>query len=290
MTLKPRYLTKSSFTLACECPTKLYYINKRDEYANKRLEDPFLKELANGGMQIAALAKLYYPQGKEIKTLDAEEALKQTNSYLEQENIVIFEAAIRHDNLFIRTNILVKKDNSIELIEVKAKSYDSNKTQPFLTKKGGIKADWRRYIQDIAFQTFVFEQAFPHLTVIPYLFLADTQAQSPSDRLNQKFLLQKEDGKVKVVTSPLTEEEISQKILVKVPVQEAVQVIINNQEQHFSQTFSETVEQFAIAYKNDQQIWSDLGSKCAKCEFQSTTEEASQGLIPTRNLKRNFQF
>ena len=163
MTLKPRYLTKSSFTLACECPTKLYYINKRDEYANKRLEDPFLKELANGGMQIAALAKLYYPQGKEIKTLDAEEALKQTNSYLEQENIVIFEAAIRHDNLFIRTDILVKKDNSIELIEVKAKSYDSNKTQPFLTKKGGIKADWRRYIQDIAFQTFVFEQAFPHI-------------------------------------------------------------------------------------------------------------------------------
>ena len=283
MTLKPRYLTKSSFTLACECPTKLYYINKRDEYANKRLEDPFLKELANGGMQIAALAKLYYPQGKEIKTLDAEEALKQTNSYLEQENIVIFEAAIRHDNLFIRTDILVKKGNSIELIEVKAKSYDSNKTQPFLTKKGGIKADWRRYIQDIAFQTFVFEQAFPHLTVIPYLFLADTQAQSPSDRLNQKFLLQKEDGKVKVVTSPLTEEEISQKILVKVPVQEAVQVIINNQEQHFSQTFSETVEQFAIAYKNDQQIWSDLGSKCAKCEFQSTTDEASQG------LKNGFQ-
>jgi len=278
MTIKPRYLTKSLFTLACECPTKLYYTNKKNEYANRKLEDPFLKGLADGGMQVAALAKLYYPQGKEISTLDADEALQQTNSYLEQENIVIFEAAIRYDNFFIRTDILVKNGNSIELIEVKAKSYDSSQTQPFFTKKGGIKADWRRYIQDIAFQTFVFQNAFPHLIVIPYLLLVDTQAECPTDRFNQKFLLQKEDNKVVVVTSPLTGEEISQKILVKVPVQEAVQVIINNEEKNFSQTFPETVSQFAIAYKNDQKIWSDLGSKCAKCEFKSTTNEASQGL------------
>ena len=74
MTLKPRYFTKSLFALACKCPTKLYYTNKQDEYLNTKLEDPFLKGLAEGGLQVAALAKQYYPEGKEIESFDYHEA------------------------------------------------------------------------------------------------------------------------------------------------------------------------------------------------------------------------
>jgi len=39
------YLTKSKFKLATECPTKLFYLNKKDksgknEYANTSLDNP----------------------------------------------------------------------------------------------------------------------------------------------------------------------------------------------------------------------------------------------------------
>ena len=46
----------------------------------------------------------------------------QTSALLEQENVVLFEAAFYINNLFIRTDILVKEGDNIKLIEVKAKS------------------------------------------------------------------------------------------------------------------------------------------------------------------------
>lgn len=276
MTLKPRYLTKSLFALACKCPTKLYYTNKKDKYPNAKLEDPFLKGLAEGGLQVAALAKQYYPEGKEIKTLNYEEALEETKYYLQKEKVIIFEAAIRHQNLFIRADILVKDGDCIELIEVKAKSYKGEK---FLTRKGDIYADWASYIQDIAFQTYVFQQAFPHFRIEPYLLLADKRTQCPTDGLNQKFLLKQEDSdrKVIVVTSPLTQEERSQRILAKVSVDEAIQAIFENKDRNLGKTFQETVEQFSTAYKDNQKIWSPIGKECANCEFKVTLDEEKQG-------------
>ncbi|MGL6343823.1 MAG: DUF2779 domain-containing protein, partial [Waterburya sp.] len=279
MSLKSRYLTKSLFALGCKCPTKLYYTNKRDEYPNTKLENPFLKALAEGGLQVAALAKQYYLEGKEIKTLDYEQALVETNNYLQEKRVVIFEAAIRHQNLLIRADILLKDGNCIELIEVKAKSYDSNKPQDFLTNKGDVRTEWYFYLQDIAFQTYVLQQAFPNFIIEPYLLLPDKRAKCFTEGLNQKFLLRKEDSerKVVVVNSPLTQEEISQKILAKVSVQEAIQVIFNNKDRNSGKTFQETVEQFSTAYKDNQRIWSSISKECANCEFKLTLDEETQG-------------
>ena len=68
-----RYLTKSRFQLSMECPTKLFYTRK-DEYANKKLDDAFLLALAEGGFQVGELAKKYHPGGHDIRALGYEEA------------------------------------------------------------------------------------------------------------------------------------------------------------------------------------------------------------------------
>lgn len=47
-----RYLTKSRYKLGLECPIKLFYTNKKDEYADIKLDDPFLMALADGGFLI----------------------------------------------------------------------------------------------------------------------------------------------------------------------------------------------------------------------------------------------
>jgi len=75
---KRRYLTKSRFKLATECPTKLFYTGK-SEYANQNLDDSFLLALADGGFQVGDLAKCYFPGGHDIKTLDYDEALAETD-------------------------------------------------------------------------------------------------------------------------------------------------------------------------------------------------------------------
>ena len=117
--MKPRYLTKSRFKLALECPTKLYYDGK-PKYANRKIGDSLLLELAKGGFQVGELAKCYFPGGHEIKTHDYDEALSQTNELLKKDHAVIFEAAIGCNNLFIRADILIKNQMNIELVEVKA--------------------------------------------------------------------------------------------------------------------------------------------------------------------------
>ena len=104
---KPRYLTKSRFKLGKECPTKLFYTGKRD-YPDKKLDDSFLAALAEGGYQVGELAKHHFPGGYDITTLDYSEAEQQTLELLKNENIIIYEPAIRYHNLFIRIDLLVK--------------------------------------------------------------------------------------------------------------------------------------------------------------------------------------
>ena len=86
----PRYLTKSRYKKALECPTKLYFLDKHNIYANSKLDDPFLEALANGGFQVGSLAKCYYPHGIEVSSMDYDEAVAQTTELLKQENVVIF--------------------------------------------------------------------------------------------------------------------------------------------------------------------------------------------------------
>ena len=73
----PRYLTKSRFKLAAECPTKLFYTGKPQLYRNLKQEDSFLAMLADGGYQVGELAKCFYPTGVEISfTNNAEAEMK----------------------------------------------------------------------------------------------------------------------------------------------------------------------------------------------------------------------
>ena len=138
----PRYLTKSRFRLATECPTKLFYTGKQDIYPDKAIENTFLAALAEGGFQVGELAKAYFPTGHTIKALDYETALAETSVLLEQENVIIFEAAVRYENQFIRIDVLRKHGKVFDLIEVKAKSFGVESI--FRGKKSGkISNDWR---------------------------------------------------------------------------------------------------------------------------------------------------
>lgn len=65
--------------------------------------------MVEGGLQIGELAKAYYPGGYEIKSQDKEAGLKETKKLLKQENCIIYEAVIEHENLFARVDILIKR-------------------------------------------------------------------------------------------------------------------------------------------------------------------------------------
>ena len=101
---RPRYLTKSRYRMACECPTRLFY-TKNKAYKDNSLDDPFLAALRDGGFQVGELARQYYGKGVLIDTLDEAVALQRTAVEMKKPNALIFEGAFVHQNLFIRADI-----------------------------------------------------------------------------------------------------------------------------------------------------------------------------------------
>jgi len=279
--MKPRYLTKSRFKLALECPTKLYYDGK-PEYPDRNDEDSFLQSLAEGGFQVGELAKCYFPGGHDIKSLDYDEALRQTSELLRKDKVVIYEAAIRFNQFFVRIDILVKSQQNLELIEVKAKSSDSDSEDEFISRKGTILSEWHPYLADVAFQKHVLIKAFPGYSVNAYLMMADKTTLCPTDGLNQKFKIHKDaDGRKSVsVSQSLSQEDLSVKILNKVNVDSCCDLVY--QEQFGSETqpfsFTDYLEYLTDHYVNDQKIISQPSAACAGCQFKTTAEEAANGL------------
>ena len=268
----PRYLTKSRFKLATECPTKLFYIGKEKVYRNLKQEDSFLAMLADGGYQVGELAKCFYPDGIEVESINHEEALAQTAELLKQENVTIFEPAIRHGNLFVRVDILVKKGNVFELIEVKAKSYNSVKPE-ILGAKGGILAGMRSYIEDVAFQAYVLRSAFPNTIVKTFLMMPDKSVKVGISGLNQLFKIVRDGNCAKVIASPEAKTaKMDRNILALVPMDEYVDMINREGVKYlrYTKALPMLAQEWSQAYQADLKIPPTPGSQCANCEFKST--------------------
>ena len=267
-----RLLTKTRFKIACECPTKLFYLDK-SLYVNARKEDSFLEALAEGGFQVQELAKLYFPAGKEIQTLDFKEAVSQTQGYLSSDSIVLFESAFLVDQLLIRIDILEKKQNSFILHEVKAKSYDKNKTK-LTTKHGLPTSEWSEYLYDIAFQKYVLQKAYPMSTVQANLLLVDSHAVCPTDGLNQKFKIHIKNASRKfAVAENITDQDLDPPLLISVPVDDICNTLYETtglpipNSNFVKLTFTEKVEHFSKLLQLDQKEPPIPTKACGSCEF-----------------------
>ena len=280
----PFYLTKSRFKLALECPTKLFYTDKI-EYANKKEKDKFLQALAEGGFQVGELAKRYFPDGHDVKPLDYKNSLSETNDKLKMDNIAIYEAAIQFEQFFIRVDVLNKNGNDVELIEVKAKSFNPIDTDFKYKRSKYIRPGWRPYLFDVAFQTWVTKQAFPDWNVTPYLMLADKTKVTTEEGLNQLFRIKpnEHDPERKECEYIGGDVELGEEILIKVDVSELVEQIWNGEAippddrtKDDILDFGERAQKYAKHYKNDTKLETSIGVHCKDCEFKSNRKNGGK--------------
>ena len=267
-----RYLTKSRFKLAAECPRKLYYTGKKD-YLDRSLDDSFLAALAEGGYQVGELACLIHPGGIRVDDLDHQVALAKTAELLQQDEVTIFEAAIAAGNLFVRVDVLRKSGTRIEVIEVKAKSYNAKKDGDFKGAKGQLKSDFLPYLQDVAFQRYVAVAALPGHQVHAFLMLVDKEQSSTVDGLNQRFKVVVEGRRLKVQVTPgTTPESLGQCLLAKVPVDGQVDMILSSTlavGPAELRPFRAAVDAFALAYSQDTPLLPLPSSACGGCQFKA---------------------
>lgn len=279
--MKP--LTKSRFKKALECPNKLFFTSKK-EYANNKSEDPFLQALANGGFQVEELARLQYPNGIFINTenYEYEKAVQLTQEALQQDEVVIYEAAFHFEGLFIRTDIIVKTGNTIKLIEVKAKSFNPNDENIFIGKNGGLVAGWKPYLFDLAFQKYVAQKAYPQFQFEAFLFMADKTKKACINGLNQLFRIPNNgDPRTDIIKRVYSKEEIGNSVLSEANVDIIINGIINDKYKYYENlNFEEAIIIFKKAYQEDTYLnWPTQFSACKNCEFKTTPEQEKEGLL-----------
>jgi hypothetical protein len=274
-----RYLTKSRFKLAMECPTKLFYTGKPAIYPDRMREDAFLQALAEGGFQVGELAKIMFPGGIEIKSRGHDAQVAETAQELRKTDVTVFEAAIRHGDFFVRADILRKTGNRLDLIEVKAKSFDPESCNGFRGARGGIDSEMRPYLEDIAFQRHVLGLAFPQMTVHSFLMLADTSRTASVDGLNQRFRIRNEGGRPVVDVAPGTDARtIGAPVLACVNVDELVDEILGSQHTvpGATGTVAELAAIWARQYRDDLRISPTLGRQCGTCQFRTDAPTGQQ--------------
>lgn len=277
MSATPRYLTKSRFKQALECPTKLFYTGK-PVYLNNSLENSFLAALAEGGYQVGALACLMYPGGVEVTDVGHAAQLERTRELLQRDQVTIYEGALEAQGLFVRVDVLRKRGTRIELIEVKAKSFDPSKDGDFRGTKGQLRPDMLPYLQDIAFQRHVAALAFPQFEYGSFLMLADKSATATVDGLNQRFRVRRDGRQIEVALAPGTDASmLGAPILTAVPVDSHVAEILAGalDVAGVPMQFADAAQHFAAAFRDDRQLDPRPGAVCGGCEFKASTPPAS---------------
>jgi len=268
---KPRYLTKSRFKLALDCPTKLFYTRKSD-YEDASETDSFLQGLALGGFQVEELARMYFPEGIAILGDDYnyDKLVARTNELLEKENVIIFEPAFLVNGLFIRVDILEKKGNTIRLIEVKAKSIDGENHESFISARNKLSGGMQTYLYDIAFQQYVIQQFHPDWNIAAYLNLVDKSKQTTVSGLNSHFkIAPNSELRTNVEVTPnLTKEEIGDSILALIPVQDEIELIFRENPLDPERSFEQTVAYYKKHYAQNIKIHTPIGMHCKGCEFR----------------------
>jgi hypothetical protein len=257
--------------MGLECPTKLFYTAHK-EYTNQKQSDPFMMALAKGGFQVEEYARRLHAPGVLIESRDPEEAVEQTMAAIAKGQVV-FEGAFVFENLYIRCDMIKVVDNVIELIEIKAKSFDGNSSveAEMMTKGGTIKSGWKSYLWDVAFQKHVIEQVFPDKLVVPYLMMADKSKRAGINGLHEKFKVTKgNDLRMAIEVDPslnLTTagEALVCKVDVSLPVH-AIEQGIDKASDGLS--FIDAIEKYSDALESGKRISPVLGKKCKGCEFR----------------------
>ncbi len=139
-------LSKSRIMSGLQCAKRLYLEVHHPELAEKSADKEALFAV---GRQVGELAQTLYPGGTLIDHADdLKGALQETETLLSASgDALLFEAALQHDGVLFRADILAKESNSIRLIEVKSSTkakdehYQDCAIQAWVLRNAGYPVD-----------------------------------------------------------------------------------------------------------------------------------------------------
>ena len=273
--------TKSAFNQAVACPMRAYYYRNSSNYA---YHFDGVDGIAEVGDQFGALARVYegVPDANIIRADYSlsmvprqMKTIANTMRYLDKENADVAEAAFATNIFLVYVDILHKRGDNLEIIEVKSKGIGANEPlYSFNGRDGKFKSDYLDKILDVTFQKYVVQQytqffeKYSHLKVHAKLMLVNTDAvcdvESLSSLLQIKFT---EDNRREVECAVDICEKLQGKKRIDrvIDVDEICDKIINDEipeiaDKFFDGCFVKFVEKVADMYVNNRK---DFGN----CRF-----------------------
>ena len=296
-----KLFTKSAFNHAVECPMRAYYYRNSKDYAY-HYEGP--DGIAEVGDLFGALACIYEDVPNEnivqrggANPIKAQaKSIADTLKLLREENVDIGEAAFATDKFLVYVDILHKRGDNLEIIEVKSKCIGADEPLYEFDKNGEFSSKYIDKILDVTFQKYVIQQfikthkEFSRLKVHASLMLVNSDAVCDVDSLNSllqiKFL---EGDHCEIECAPDIREKLQGKSRIDriIDVDEISDKIIadeirNIADDFFDGCFVKFVEKVAGMYVNNHKDYSNcrFSAKCFnKCPYYVRYEKREDGTI-----------
>ena len=294
----PIYLTKSDLKTARSCTTKLYY--KKLGYPTVDRVDAYTRILADGNFIIGKIAHLLYPEGIYVSaTLNSNEsiteAVQYTISELQKENVILFEPVLYVGHKLARADILVKQGDRIEIIEIRAKGFDSRAHHNLVTyrnlslfrnkRTGNVGGEWTHIIEDVAYQIGILKEMIAeHLPdrnfeIKPYLLAPDRAKTTAIDHLASYFQIHRlftprnSFSKLNGVAINFTgdvevlrQDQFLTKVTIETEVAELIKPVIASAQKYINYLLEESSEIFA-----------PISKSCKGCEYRASDRDSRDG-------------
>ena len=113
-------ITKSKFLAGTQCLKRLYWLVHSPELAVQPDESD--QSIIEQGREVGLLARTMFPGGVVVDASNREQAIRATRDLINNPEVpAIFEAALEHQNVFVRVDVLQRRrDQRWRLIEVKS--------------------------------------------------------------------------------------------------------------------------------------------------------------------------
>jgi hypothetical protein len=299
------YLSKSTFIRGYDCPVRIRHAV--DKLASRKEDDDFLRMLAEGGFQFECLVRHAWP-GTEIRgdIRDPQAAHRATfaeiRRLLAAGGGVLHEATLFHGGCAARVDMLRVCPGSIDLCEIKAKSFDGPSERgpgqqvvdgaEQLIGRQGVRSEWLRYVADVAFQQWVAERALlaeglDALAVHPRLIVANKNASCGEFDSFENILI---DAARAVESKRMTSADLAwvkappagyrSPIIVEVDVSEAVKRLRTGRGKSKAQQWAGVpLDQMAaeaaaiVSGSMAVDAAGERGFKCRDCEFRASDDQ-----------------
>lgn len=162
-----RYLTKSLFKGALDCPLKLRHALEGCPRSTD--ENDFVQMLAEGGYYFEAYVRAHLPGIDFSERKGPRESLsQQALELIAKGDCVLHEATFVHEALSARCDTIRVAGDTVTVLEIKSRSSrsrgengeDTDNPMPIVSAKTGkVAAEWLPYVADLAFQVHVVRHA-----------------------------------------------------------------------------------------------------------------------------------